>query len=307
MKRGAPKDEGSLSDGDDPGRSSPRSRSSRSSESSNPPTPPSSNSPSNSSFPSPRPNNEKRRGRSGVDRPQQRPSLPHRRRALSGEHHQTTNQPAKKGRRNILKQLGTFVKKMKKKVVRREEGVKRESLDSLTSIESYSSVALLRERLDDVGELASRYKVQGMMAKVRSAIGASDLMRELRLKREEYARKMEDLLVARRSNRMEQDHPYVALRKKIEAMALAEGASYSIECEILFTYVPVTRRAVSELGGKETRPCLPVISLTLSIRQGLFEPGLGARRGNSSLRLGLRQREEEAGTTTTIYVRSPER
>lgn len=196
----------------------------------------------------------------------------------------------KKSHRNIVKQLGTFISHQikKKHDATTDDGGDVDSLASMdssrSSMGSYDSEGSLdseRIDLDNISRKTSktsrrlstsskRARFKGALTKIRHAFGPEELMREMRLRREEYAKKMESIWTDQQKmagHAVHQDHPYVALRKKIEAMARKEGLTYSVDCK-------EGNRLIKELLGYH---------FLYLVRSIIFPEGTSCRGGNSGV------------------------
>jgi hypothetical protein len=158
----------------------------------------------------------------------------------------TGYQPSKptKAKRNVMGQLGKF---MMTKFGKRQSWENRrissdsDEEDDITSLESFHQQRqqILEQNAKSKKDSKGKSKMRKAMNKLKVTVGATELMRELRLRREEYGRKMKDIVKRLKASNLgqDQDHPYLALRKKIETMAwtIGIGTPYMIDCNKIDT------------------------------------------------------------------------
>lgn len=75
-------------------------------------------------------------------------------------------------------------------------------------------------------------RFKSLISSVRKSIGVVELIRELRAKEAQYVHQVEEYLAEKPPNvTYTEDHPYVALRKRIEAMSRTGKEEYRVKCE----------------------------------------------------------------------------
>jgi hypothetical protein len=102
-----------------------------------------------------------------------------------------------------------------------------------------------RKKLEKVSKRAKRslkkkvsranLSLKDAVRMAREQLGASEVLKEIRSRKHAYTQEVEEILAKPKRKTFQEDHPYVALWKRLEEVTRSGKHEYKVQCKFLYT------------------------------------------------------------------------